>query len=85
LNSWYPDLYLKSSLQNGNVSMMGSMAHNAWVWRLDWNEPLSEVEEALQQELLNILFPFQPNPDAEDRHRWIPSSNGVFFQLSVLI
>jgi hypothetical protein len=78
LKSLYPDLYLKSSLQNGNVSMLGSMAHNAWVWRLDWNEPLSEVEEALQQELLNILFPFQPNPDAEDRHRWIPSSNGVF-------
>jgi hypothetical protein len=58
--------------------MMGSMAHNAWVWRFDWNEPLSDDEEALEQEMLNLLFPFQPYPDAEDIHRWIPFSNGNF-------
>ncbi|KAK2399592.1 hypothetical protein QL285_049393 [Trifolium repens] len=74
----YPDLYNKSSLQNGTVSMMGSMVHNAWEWSFDWTEPLSDAEAASEIELLNLLFPFQPYPDVEDRHRWIPSSAGIF-------
>jgi hypothetical protein len=78
LKNLYPDLYLKSSLQNGFVSMMGSLVHNNWVWRFDWNAALSDSEAALEQELLNLLHLFQPNPDAEDIHRWILSSAGIF-------
>jgi hypothetical protein len=78
LKSLYPDLYHKSSLQNGTVSMMRSMVHNAWEWSFDWTEPLSNAEAALEIELLNLLYPFHPYPDVEDRHRWIPSSAGIF-------
>ncbi|KAK2391015.1 hypothetical protein QL285_064512 [Trifolium repens] len=78
LKNLYPDLYLKSSLQNGSVSMMGSLDHNAWVWRFDWIDTLSDSEVALEQELLNLLHPFQPRPDVEDRYRWISSSAGIF-------
>jgi hypothetical protein len=78
LKSLYPDLYNKASLQNGNVSMMGSLNHNGWEWRFDWNETLSVDEAASEHELLNLLLPFQPHSDMEDRHRWIPSSTGIF-------
>jgi hypothetical protein len=55
--------------------MMGSLVHNAWEWRFDWNDSLSNVEAAVEHELLR---PFQPYPNAKDRHRWIPSSAGIF-------
>jgi hypothetical protein len=58
--------------------MMGSLDHNAWVWRFDWIDTLSDSEVALEQELLNLLHPFQPRPDVEDRYRWISSSAGIF-------
>jgi hypothetical protein len=74
----YPDLYNKSSLPKGTVSMMGSVVHNAWERIFVWTEPLSIDEAASEIELLNLLFPFQPFPDVEDRHRWIPSSAGIF-------
>jgi hypothetical protein len=79
LKSLYPDLYHKSSLQSGTVSMMGSRVNNVWEWKFDWTEPLSDVEAGLELELLNMLFPFQPRPDAEDRYRWIPSTAGFFW------
>jgi hypothetical protein len=78
LKNLYPDLYLKSSLQNGTVSMMWSLDRNKWVWRFDWIDSLSDSEVVLEQELLNLLHPFQLRPDVEDRCRWISSSTGIF-------
>jgi hypothetical protein len=78
LKSLYSNLYLKSSLQNGTVSELGSIDHNGWKWRLDWCDGLSDAEAVAAQELLNLLSPFQPRTDLEDRHRWIPSSAGIF-------
>ncbi|KAK2395047.1 hypothetical protein QL285_056813 [Trifolium repens] len=78
LKSLYPNLYLKSSLQNGTVSELGSIDHNGWKWRLDWSAGLLDAEAVAAQELLNLLSPFQPRTDLEDRHKWIPSSAGIF-------
>ncbi|KAK2414643.1 hypothetical protein QL285_037213 [Trifolium repens] len=58
--------------------MMGSLNHNGWAWRIDWSETLSVDEAASEHELLNLIFPFQPHRDMEDRHRWIPSSTRIF-------
>jgi hypothetical protein len=85
LKNLYPDLYLKSYLQNGFVPMMGSLVHNVWVWRFDWIDSLSDSEAALEQELLNLLLPFQPSLDVEDRNRWISSSAGIFSVKSAYI
>ncbi|KAK2404582.1 hypothetical protein QL285_053907 [Trifolium repens] len=58
--------------------MMGSLDHNVWVWRFDWIDSLSVSEAAAEQELMNLLHPFQPSPDVEDKHKWISSSAGIF-------
>jgi hypothetical protein len=65
--------------------MMGSLVHNVWVWRFDWIDSLSDSEAALEQELLNLLLPFQPSLDVEDRHRWISTSAGIFSVKSAYI
>jgi hypothetical protein len=37
-----------------------------------------DAEAVEVQELLNLLSPFQPRTNLEDRHKWIPSSAGIF-------
>jgi hypothetical protein len=54
------------------------MVQNVWTWRVEWNDSLSVEEAVFEQDLLNLLYPFKPCLGAEDRHRWITSSVGIF-------
>jgi hypothetical protein len=78
LQSRFPRLFSISIQKNASVAEVANPGSGVDCWTLSWRMRLFEWEKALLTELLEIITPFPPLNDDEDRWGWEPERGADF-------